>query len=93
MASTPQIDGWISKLGGDRLEIFLKVERVSGIPDRKIRASGPRIEMYELVDWFEAKTGLVVNVPDRVRTGPTPIPGQASMEFTMGELSSEQGGS
>jgi hypothetical protein len=55
----------------------------------KIRASGPEGEMYELVDWFEAKTGLSVNADwRRVRTGPKPIEGQTSMieELTDGDV-------
>lgn len=89
MAPRPQIEGWVRPLEGDRIEIFLKVERVRGLQDRKIRASGPSEEMYELVDWFEQKTGLSVNVPNRKRTGPKPLPGQTSL--TMGELPSEEG--
>jgi hypothetical protein len=46
--------------------------------------------MYELVDWFEEKTGLRVESPHwrRVRTGPRPIEGQIAL--TMGELPSEE---
>ena len=79
MARTGKVEGWIRNLDDDRLEIFLKVEGVLGIKDRKIRASGDRDEMYELVDWFEAKTGLTVNVPQRLRTGPKPLAGQMDM--------------
>lgn len=86
-----RIDGWIRQLDNDRLEIFLRVQNVRGNQDRKIRASGPREEMYELVDWFETKTGLTVNVPDRKRTGPKPLPGQTAL--TMGELPSGEEGS
>lgn len=87
----PLIDGWIRVLEGDRLEVFLKAERIKGEPDRKIRASGPTQEMYELVDWFEDKTGLTVAVPNRVRTGPRPLPGQASLELLTDELPSKEG--
>lgn len=87
MPRTQKIEGWIKRLEGDRLEILLKVEHLGDTPDRKIRASGPTADMYELVDWFEEKTGLTVNVPDRLRTGPKPTEGQ--MTFTMGELPSE----
>lgn len=79
MSRTGNIEGWIKSLDNDRLEIFLKTEGVLGIEDRKIRASGKRDEMYELVDWFEAKTGLTVNVPQRLRTGPQPLAGQMDM--------------
>jgi hypothetical protein len=88
MPRTPKIEGWIRRLEGDRLEILLKVEHLGGVQDRKIRASGPTAEMYELVDWFEGVTGLTVNVPDRLRTGPRPTEGQ--MTFTMGERPSEE---
>lgn len=88
----PHIEGWVRKLEGDRLEIFLKVERMQGVRDRKIRASGPTQEMYELVDWFEGKTGLTVNVPDRPRTGPRPIAGQIGMELDMGQMTEEVAG-
>jgi hypothetical protein len=46
--------GWFRKLADDRLEIFLKAE------GRKVRAHGPRAEMFELVEWFEEKTGVAV---------------------------------
>jgi hypothetical protein len=82
-----KVQGWVSQLDGDRLEIYLKVENAEGIDSRKIRASGPTADMYELVDWFEAKTGMRVNVPNRPHTGPKPMAGQ--MELTMGELPSE----
>lgn len=73
-----KIDGWFRKLDDGRLEIYLKVDGDDG---RKIRASGPEAEMYELVDWFEEKTGLKVNSEQwrRVRKGPRPIEGQTSM--------------
>lgn len=86
-AKQPRIDGWMSELDGDRLEIFLKVEDPRG-EDRKVRASGPREEMYELVDWFETRTGLRFDHPrwrDRVRRGPRPMEGQTSLP----ELSSD----
>lgn len=89
------IEGWISQLNGDRVEIFLKVERADGVRDRKIRASGPQAEMMELCDWFEEKTGLTVNVPGRVRTFKPP-PGQTELFMTsvaadaIPELESEQ---
>lgn len=84
----PKVSGWTRPLEGDRLEIFLKAENVHGAPDRKIRASGPREEMYELVDWFEDKTGLRVDVPNRVRTGPAPIPGQTTL--VTGDMTAEE---
>jgi hypothetical protein len=82
MTNAPTIEGWLRKLQDERLEIFLKAD------DRKIRASGPRAEMYELVDWFEEKTGLAVNVPERVYTGPRPIAGQ--MVITVGLQSDDE---
>lgn len=36
--------------------------------------------MNELVDWFEGKTGVTVEMPWRKRTGPKPIPGQVSLD-------------
>lgn len=81
------IDGWIRRINGDRLEIFLKVEAVEGQPDRKIRASGPEADMMELVVWFEDRTGFRVSSPVLPRRAPRPIAGQ--IELTMGELSSE----
>lgn len=85
-SKTPFIDGWMSELDGDRLEIYLKVANTDA--DRKIRASGPREEMFELVSWFEERTGLRFDHPkwrDRVRRGPRPIAGQAAFP----ELSSD----
>lgn len=84
----PEITGWFRRLEGDRLEIYLKVERVRGVEDRKIRASGPEEEMFELVTWFEEKTGMQVSSPTwrRVRSGPKQIPGQIGL--AMEELSS-----
>lgn len=85
-----KVEGWFRKLDGDRLEIYLRVERTKGIEDRKIRASGPEAEMFELVDWFEAKTGLRVSAEwRRVRKGPRPIDGQT--ELLMDERSSDEG--
>lgn len=89
-ARTPHIEGWIRKLQGDRLEIFLKVERLDSQPDRKIRASGPQVEMVELVEWFEEKTGMRVSSPVLPRRVPAPIPGQVGFDLTeIGELASE----
>lgn len=84
-----QIEGWFRRLENGRLEIHLKVRDVEGIQDRKIRASGPEAEMFELVTWFEEKTGMLVASPKwrRVRTGPKPMAGQIELEI--GELPSE----
>lgn len=73
----------MSELDAGRLEIFLKVER-SDEPgeSRKVRASGPREDMYELVEWFESHTGLRFDHPawrDRVRRGPKPLAGQLAL--------------
>jgi hypothetical protein len=90
-ARHPHIEGWVRRLNGDRLEIFLKVERCDGQPDRKIRASGPEAEMVELVEWFEEKTGLRVSSPVLPRRVAAPIPGQVSLDLTeIGELASEE---
>lgn len=86
-----QIEGWIRQLTGDRLEIFLKAEKLGGQPDRKIRASGAAAEMLELVEWFEEKTGLHVSSPILPRRAPTPFAGQLGLELTdKGELESEE---
>lgn len=77
----PKIEGWLRPLEDDRLEIFLKVEHAQGIPDTKLRSSGTTTDMHELVDWFEAKTGMTVQVPNRVRTGPAPIAGQVTLDL------------
>lgn len=88
MPSLPQIDGWIRRLNDEgRLEIYLRVTNVSGMRDRKIRASGPADEMMELVEWFEEKTGMRVSSPVLPRKAPKPIPGQ--LDLTLGELSSD----
>lgn len=74
----PIIEGWVCQLADHRLEIFLKIERIgNGVPDRKIRASGPREEMEELIAWFEQKTALSVTVP--WKTSVKPIPGQTTL--------------
>lgn len=79
MASKGQIDGWFRRLNDGRLEIFLRVAGVSGVADRKIRASGPADEVNELADWFEAKSGLKVSAPWRT-AGSKVMAGQMSME-------------
>lgn len=76
----PRYEGWLRELTNDRLEIFLKVDRTT--PAYKIRSSGPKADMLELVEWFEEKTGLTVShpiLPPRVKK---PIPGQ--MELVLG---------
>jgi hypothetical protein len=90
-----EISGWLRQLEGERLEVFLKVSDVQGQPDRKIRASGPEDEMFELVMWFEGKTGMRVNHPVLPRRTAKPIPGQTELTLgdrleapTSGELSS-----
>lgn len=69
----PQAEGWFKPLDDERLEIFLKYQGI------KIRCSGKVEDMHELVDWFEEKTGLAVNVPNRVRRGPKPMAGQIDL--------------
>ena len=84
MARQRKIEGWFRQLDDERIEVYLKVEG-----ELKIRASGAEKEMYELVDWFEEKTGLTVNADwRRVRKGPKPIEGQTSMipEVTDGDV-------
>jgi hypothetical protein len=87
----PVIEGWVCQLHDNRLEIFLKVERMEGTQDRKIRASGSRPEMEELIAWFEEKSGLKVEVP--WRTTQKPIPGQMTLvagEHAEGEQPSDE---
>jgi hypothetical protein len=71
----PRAEGWFRPLNDDRLEIFLK----SPLHGIKIRCSGKAVDLHELVDWFEEKTGLAVNVPNRVRRGPKPMQGQLDL--------------
>lgn len=88
-----KIEGWFRQLDGDRMEIFLKVESKSA-PDRKLRASGPTEEMYELVDWFEQNTGLRFSSPKwrRVRKGHRPLAGQVDMLELLSEDKVEEDG-
>lgn len=67
--------GWFRELAGERLEVFLKAG------NRKIRAHGPRAEMFELVEWFEQKTGVAVrgNWRRPPRRGPRQLKGQLDM--------------
>jgi hypothetical protein len=67
--------GWFRELADDRLEIFLKAE------GRKVRAHGPRDDMFALVDWFEEKTGVAVKGEWRrpSKRGPRQIKGQLDM--------------
>ena len=77
------IYGWYRELNDDRLELFLKVEGVAGTPDTKLRASGSQRHIYELVDWFEERTGMRVegqmSTWRRPRRGPKPMDGQTSL--------------
>lgn len=68
-------EGWFRELADDRLEVFLKAE------GRKVRAHGRREEMFELVEWFEEKTGVAVKGEwlRPSRRGPRPIKGQLDM--------------
>lgn len=63
---------------------------MQGVQDRKVRASGPAGDIYEVVSWFEEKTGMRVDSEvetwRRKRTGPKPMEGQ--MALIIGELSS-----
>lgn len=70
-------EGWFRDLNDGRLEIFLKKG------GRKLRASGPEEEMYELAEWFEQHAGATVyGTVQRwrmERRGPRPIPGQLAL--------------
>lgn len=72
--------GWLQELTDGRLEIFLRTANYAGQPPRKVRASGSKEEMLELVEWFEAKTGLVVNHALLPRV-PKQIPGQTQLDL------------
>lgn len=76
----PTIEGWLKELTGGGLEIYLRVANYQGQPGRKIRASGSKAEMLELVEWFESKTGLSVNHPILPRVA-QPIPGQTQLDL------------
>lgn len=74
MAKEPA--NWFRKLQDERLEVSL---RANGV---KLRASGPEATIYELVEWFEQKTGRAVagtNWHRPLRTGPRPMPGQLAI--------------
>lgn len=80
---------WFRRLQDSRMEIMLRAG------DVKVRASGREAEMFELVEWFEDKTGKRVSSPEwrrPARSGARPIPGQVELddvgEVTMPELSS-----
>jgi hypothetical protein len=70
----PKTTAWFRELDGGRIEIFLKITH-KGHPERdcKIRAHGIAEDMYELVSWFEARTGTTVQGNwRRVSTAPNP---------------------
>lgn len=76
MAQGGKVEGWFRELDDNRLEIFLKARGV------KIRSSGGREGMFELVEWFENMTGLRVENPKLrrpPRRGPRPMAGQLDM--------------
>lgn len=77
-------EGWFRKLEGERLEIFLKHG------DRKVRAHGPEADMFELVEWFEDKTGVQIQGGWRrpPRSGPYLHPAQQDLEVQIAELES-----
>lgn len=85
-----QTEAWFRKLAEEgTIEIFLKAG------DRKIRAHGPEAEMYELVAFFEEKTGLRINGDWRrpPRSGPRPIEGQLDItELESGDEPPEEEG-
>jgi hypothetical protein len=65
--------------------------------DLKLRASGPEERVWELVEWFEDKSGKRVSSPTwrrPPRSGPRQIPGQVELDdvgepLAMTELSSD----
>jgi hypothetical protein len=77
--------GWFRELTDDRLEVFLKAE------GRKVRAHGPRADMFELVEWFERVTGVAVRGEWRrpARRGPRQIKGQLDMMQVTEEIPEE----
>lgn len=92
MPTTEKVpDCWFRRLTDERMEIMLRADGV------KVRASGPEATMFELVEWFEDKTGKRVSSPAwrrPPRTGPHAIPGQVELDdvgepLAMTELSSD----
>lgn len=68
-SAAPKTEAWFRRLDSERIEIFLKFEPPQG-QHYKLRCSGPEEEMYELVSWFEERTGTTVSGDwRRVRTG------------------------
>lgn len=76
MAAVEQ-DNWFRELKDDRLEVSLRVEGM------KLRASGPKDDVWKLVEFFEELSGVEVMGdwcrPPRV--GPRALEGQ--LDLTM----------
>jgi hypothetical protein len=77
MAPQAPPEGWFRRMADGRVEVFLKHG------DRKLRAHGNEGDMNELVDWFEDKSGLRVEMPWRKRPPSRPIPGQMGLPLTL----------
>lgn len=76
-AAADPTDNWFRKLKGDRLEVCIKA---SGL---RMRASGPELDVWKLVEAFEERTGVAIDGEWRrpPRTGSRPLEGQ----LTLGE--------
>lgn len=78
---TPPQENWFRHLQDDRLEVCLKAEGL------RMRASGPELYVWKLVEMFEEMTGIAINGEWRrpPRTGARQLDGQ----LTMDQLESE----
>jgi hypothetical protein len=61
VAPEPRSESWFRRLEDGRLEVFLLVKDRPGVPDIKVRATGPEEAIYEVTAWFEQATGLTVS--------------------------------
>lgn len=71
---------WFRTLKGDRLEVCLAGKTEDGVPLR-MRASGTKEHVWEVVDMFEEMTGLTVEayVKRPPRSGARPLAGQLAI--------------
>lgn len=80
-SAAPKTEAWFRRLDNDRIEIFLKFEPPQG-QAYKMRCSGPEEEMFELVSWFEERTGTTVSGDwRRVRRGPRVGPEHMTLDI------------
>lgn len=69
-------ENWFRPLKDDRLEVCLKVNGL------RLRASGPELDVWALVEQFEQRTGVAIDGEWRrpPRTGQRPLEGQLTMD-------------